>query len=198
MKMKSVFKNLLFLSMLAMLTSSLSSCSYNSIVRKEEGVAGSWGQVENVYQRRADLIPNLVNTVKGVANFEKSTLVAVQEARSKATQVTVDPNKLTPENVAKFQNAQDGLGQAIGRLLMVTENYPQLKANENFTQLQNELEGTENRIAVERRKFNESVQDYNATIRSFPANLTAKMFGFEKKGYFAATARAEKPPQVQF
>lgn len=177
---------------------SLSSCGYNSMVQLDEQVQSQWAQVENVYQRRADLIPNLVNTVKGAANFEKETLTQVVEARAKATSVNVDPTKLTPESIQKFQNAQGELSSALGRLLMVTENYPQLKANANFQELQAQIEGTENRITVERQKFNEVTQEYNSKIRSFPNNLMAGMFGFEKKGYFQAEAGAQKAPKVEF
>lgn len=177
---------------------SFSSCDYNGIVKLDEQVQAQWAQVQNVYQRRADVIPNLVNTVKGAANFEKETLTQVIEARAKATSVTVDPDKLTPENIQKFQNAQGELSNALGRLLMVTENYPELKANANFRDLQAQIEGTENRIATERQKFNEVTQLYNSKIRSFPNNLTAGMFGFEKKGYFQAEAGSEKAPKVEF
>lgn len=177
---------------------SLSSCGYNSMVKLDEQVQAQWGQVENVYQRRADLIPNLVNTVKGAADFEKETLTQVIEARAKATQITVNPDQLTPENIQRFQSAQGELSSAIGRLLMVTENYPQLKANANFQELQAQLEGTENRITVERQKFNQVTQEYNSKIRTFPNNLTAGLFGFEKKGYFQAEAGAQKAPTVEF
>ncbi|MGV8878567.1 MAG: LemA family protein [Sphingobacteriaceae bacterium] len=177
---------------------SLSSCSYNSMVKLDENVKAKWGDVESQYQRRADLIPNLVNTVKGAANFEKETLTAVIEARAKATSVQVDPTKLTPESIQQFQAAQGQLSSALGRLLAVSENYPELKANANFQGLQATLEGTENRINVSRRDFNESVQQYNSKIRAFPANLTAKMFGFTEKGYFQAEAGSDKAPKVQF
>ena len=185
-----------FLPVLAL--AGLSSCGYNDIVEKQEKVSGSWAQVQNVYQRRADLIPNLVNTVKGAADFEKSTLTAVMEARAKATQVTLKADELTPEKVKQFQQAQQGLSSALARLMVVSENYPNLKANQNFLDLQSQLEGTENRITVERMKFNESVQDYNTYIQKFPTNLTAKMFTFEKKGYFEAEAAAQKAPKVEF
>ena len=168
------------------------------MVTKEEAVEAAWSQVENVYQRRADLIPNLVNVVKGAANFEKETLTGVVEARAKATQITVDPKNLTPEKIQEFQAAQGELSQALGKLLMITENYPELKANQNFRDLQVQLEGTENRITQERRKFNEVVQDFNTYIRQFPRNLIAGMFGFEKKGYFEADKGAEKAPTVDF
>ncbi len=177
---------------------SLSSCGYNSMVEKQEAVDEKWSQVQNVYQRRADLIPNLVSVVKGYAKHESQTLENVIAARSRATQVTLDPDKLTPENIQKFQQAQDGLSTALGKLLMITENYPDLKANQNFLELQAQLEGTENRIAVERRNFNEAVKDYNTYIRKFPNNLTAGMFGFEKKAYFEAQSGADKAPKIEF
>ncbi len=174
------------------------SGKYNGLVTREEGTKQAWAQVENVYQRRLDLIPNLVETVKGYAAHEKSTFVDVTNARAKATQVTVDPTKLTPEQIQKFQGAQDGLSQSLGRLMVVMEKYPELKANQNFLDLQAQLEGTENRIAVERRKFNEVVQDYNTNLRSFPTNMFASMFGFQQKGYFQAEAGAEKAVKVKF
>lgn len=174
------------------------SCGYNSFVKLDEQVQSQWAQVQNVYQRRADLVPNLVSTVKGVANFEKSTLTQVMEARAKATSIQVDPNKLTPDNVKKFQNAQGELSQALGRLMMITENYPNLKANENFLELQAQLEGTENRITVERQRFNEVTQVYNAKVRTFPNNIVAGMFNFDKKGYFEAEVGAAKAPTVKF
>ena len=168
------------------------------MVSKDENVKAKWGVVQADYQRRADLVPNLVATVKGVANFEKSTLVDVTEARAKATAITVDPTKLTPETIQKYQQAQGQLSTALGRLMVASENYPQLKANENFTGLQAQLEGTENRINIARLDFNQAVQDYNSKIRSFPANITAKMFSFTEKGYFQAEAGANKAPKVQF
>ena len=171
---------------------------YNGMVEQEEDVNKAWSQVENVYQRRADLIPNLVNTVKGYAAHESETLQGVIEARSKATQVSVNAEDLTEENIKKFQAAQGDLQQALGRLLMLTENYPDLKANENFRDLQTQLEGTENRITVERQKFNESAKAYNTNIRKFPNNIFAGMFGFEKKAYFEAQQGAEKAPEVKF
>jgi LemA protein len=177
---------------------SLSSCGYNSMVKLDEQVTSQWAQVENVYQRRADLIPNLVNSVKGAANFEKETLTQVIEARAKATSVNVDPTKLTPESIAQFQAAQGALSQSLGRLLATVEAYPELKANQNFLELQAQLEGSENRITVERQKFNTVTQEYNSTIRTFPNNLTAGMFGFKAKGYFQAEAGANKAPKVEF
>lgn len=171
---------------------------YNKLVSADEIAQSMWSQVENVYQRRADLIPNLVATVKGYAAHESETLESVVAARAKATQVTVDPSNLTAESVAKFNEAQGELSTALGRLLLIQENYPDLKANENFRDLQAQLEGTENRIATERMKFNQAVKDYNTTIRRFPANIIASAFGFEKKGYFEAQAGAETAPKVEF
>lgn len=172
--------------------------SYNNMVSKQEATSSAWSQVENVYQRRLDLIPNLVNTVKGVANFEQKTLEGVINARASATQVKVDASKLSPEQIQKFQASQGELSQALGRLMVVAEQYPQLKATQNFLELQSQLEGTENRIAVERQKFNEIVKDYNTYIRKFPQVLYAGIFGFDKKGYFEATAGADKAPEVNF
>lgn len=172
--------------------------AYNSMVVADENVQASWAQVENVYQRRADLIPNLVATVKGYAEHESKTLESVIAARSKATQVTVDPANLTEEALARFNEAQGEVSAALGRLLMITENYPDLKANQNFLELQAQLEGTENRIATERMKFNETAKSYNTLVRSFPNNIIASMFGFEKKGYFEAQAGAETAPKVEF
>lgn len=171
---------------------------YNSMVRMDEGVSSAWAQVENVYQRRADLVPNLVATVKGYVEHESSTLEAVVNARAKATQMTVDPSSLSEAEIAQFTAAQDELGAAIGRLLVSVERYPDLKANQNFLELQAQLEGTENRITVERQKFNEAARSYNVTIRKFPNNIFAGMFGFEKKGYFEASEGAEQAPVVSF
>lgn len=171
---------------------------YNSMVMKQEAVEAQWAQVENVYQRRADLIPNLVATVKGYAQHEQGTLTAVIEARAKATSITVDPSELDPEDIAKFQAAQDELHSALSRLLVSVEDYPDLKANENFLALQSQLEGTENRITVERQKFNETAMDYNQYIRKFPRNIIASMFDFEKVGYFKAQAGSEVAPKVEF
>lgn len=173
--------------------------SYNNLVTLRESVNQSWSQVENQYQRRADLIPNLVSTVKGYANFEKSVLTEVTEARSKVSQMTVTKDVLDdPQAFQKFQAAQGQLSGALSRLLVTVENYPDLKANENFLQLQAQLEGTENRIAVERRKFNETVQSYNTSIKRFPTSIFANVFGFNEKQYFKATAGSEAPPKVQF
>lgn len=176
----------------------LSSCGYNSMVEKEEAVNTAWSNVENQYQRRADLIPNLVNTVKGYTTHEQETLESVVNARSKATQITVNADNMTPEKLKEYQAAQGEVGSALSRLLAVTENYPELKANQNFQELQAQLEGTENRISVERRNFNQATQDYNTYIRKFPNNLFAGMFGFEKKPYFEAEAGNEKAPEVKF
>jgi LemA protein len=196
--MKKTWIILAVIAVLLLLAYSSVKNSYNSMVTMEEGVTAQWSQVENVYQRRSDLIPNLVNTVKGYADFEKETLTQVIEARAKATQVTVDPNKLDAQSIQKFQDAQTGLSSALGRLMVVMEKYPDLKANQGFLDLQAQLEGTENRITVERMKFNESAQGYNTLIRKFPKNLFAGMFGFEKKAYFEAEAGAEKAPEVTF
>jgi LemA protein len=171
---------------------------YNKLVSAEEAVSSQWGNVENQYQRRADLIPNLVATVKGYAAHESQTLEAVTAARAKATQVTVDPTSLTPENLQEYQAGLGVLSSALGRLLMITENYPDLKANQNFIELQAQLEGTENRIAVERNRFNEMAMNYNATIRRFPTSLIAAIYGFEKKPYFEAQDGTEKAPEVKF
>ena len=171
---------------------------YNYLVGEEEKVATQWANVENVYQRRADLIPNLVNTVKGYADFEQETLTQVIEARAKATSVTIDPSNLNEQSLAAFQQAQDGLGSALSRLLVTIERYPDLKANQNFLSLQTQLEGTENRIAVERRKFNEVTRIYNTSIRRFPTSIIANRKGFEKKALFEATEGAETAPVVEF
>ena len=176
-----------------------SGCSYNTLVTMDENVNQAWSQVENQYQRRADLIPNLVKTVQGYADFEKSVLTEVTEMRSKVGQIKLSADDLADEDkFKKFQEAQDQFSGAISRLLVVAENYPQLKANENFLSLQTQLEGTENRIAVERKKFNEAVQDYNTKIRSFPTLITAKIFGFKEKQYFKSTPGSEKTPDVNF
>lgn len=189
------FRNLLILFVASL---SLSSCGYNEMVSKSEKVESQWAQVENVYQRRADLIPNLVNTVKGYADFEQQTLTDVIEARSKATSTTIDPENLTPENIERFQQAQNQLSGALSRLLVTVERYPNLKANQNFLELQAQLEGTENRIAVERRNFNIATQDYNTYIKQFPRVIYASWFGFERKGYFEADEGASEVPEVEF
>lgn len=172
--------------------------AYNNMVTEDENVQNAWAQVENVYQRRADLIPNLVATVKGYAEHESATLENVIAARAKATQMTVDPANLSEETIAKFNEAQGELSTALGRLLLIQENYPDLKANQQFSELQAQLEGTENRIATERMKFNDAAKVYNTMIRKFPDNIIASIFGFEKKGYFEAQAGAETAPKVEF
>jgi LemA protein len=171
---------------------------YNGMVTMQESVTSQWGNVQTAYQRRSDLIPNFVNTVKGAANFEQTTLTQVIEARAKATSVTIDPTKMTAENMQQFQAAQGQLSSALSRLMVVVEQYPQLKATQNFRDLQVELEGTENRISVERRKFNEVAQTYNTFIKRFPQTFLAGMFGFQPKPYFEAAAGAEKAPEVKF
>ncbi|MBV8038226.1 LemA family protein [Bacteroides sp. AN502] len=171
---------------------------YNSLVGMDENVSNQWANVETQYQRRADLIPNLVNTVKGYAAHEKETLEGVIAARSQATQIKVDPTDLTPEKLAEYQKAQGQLATALGKLLAITENYPDLKANQNFLELQAQLEGTENRINVARKNFNDAAKAYNTTIRRFPKNILAGMFGFDKRAYFEAAEGAEQAPQVQF
>lgn len=180
------------------LTSTLSSCGYNTMVKMDEDVKSKWNQVETQYQRRSDLIPNLVSTVKGAAKFEQSTLTAVVEARAKATQVKVDAEDLSPEKLEKFQAAQGQVSQALGKLMVLTENYPELKATEQFRDLSVQLEGTENRIAVARKDFNDAIQVYNTKVRSFPNNLTAGMFGFKTKAGFKSDAGAENAPKVAF
>jgi LemA protein len=193
--MKKLFVNLFSLSMLAF----LSSCGYNTMVDNRENVNEKWAQVENVYQRRADLIPNLVNTVKGYAAHEEKVLVEVIEARAKATSMNINVDNLTPENIQKFEQAQSGLQSALSRLMLVMERYPDLKANQNFLELQSQLEGSENRITVERMKFNEAVKIYNSHIARFPNVLYASSFNFLPKGYFQATTPgAEKAPEVNF
>jgi LemA protein len=187
------------LSIFFVLSFSLYGCSYNTLIQMEEQVNQAWSQVENQYQRRADLIPNLVKTVQGYADFEKGVLTEVTELRSKVGQVKITADDLSDEDkFRKFQEAQDQLSGALSRLLVVSENYPQLKANENFLQLQSQLEGTENRISVERKKFNEAVQQYNTKIRSFPTLITAKIFGFKDKQYFKSAPGTEKAPDVNF
>jgi LemA protein len=176
----------------------LSGCGYNKLVTQDEAINQAWAQVENAYQRRADLIPNLVETVKGYANFEKSTLTDVIEARAKATSVTVDPSNLSPEAIQNFQTAQNGLTSSLSRLMVVVEKYPDLKANQNFLELQAQLEGTENRISFERKKFNDVVGAYNTARRVFPRNIIAGIFGFKERGYFKADEGAAKAPAVKF
>ena len=177
----------------------MSGCNtYNTFVDLDEEVENAWGKVQSAYQRRADLIPNLVNTVKGVADFEQETLTEVANARAKATSITIDPSNITADQLKSFQEAQSGLSQSLGRLLMVSENYPELKANQSFVELQTQLEGTENRIKVERDRFNDTVTAYNKKIRRFPASFYATIFGFDARSPFEAQAGAEQAPQVQF
>ena len=190
---------ILFSISIIFILSTIYGCGYNTIVGLDEKANQAWAQVENQYQRRMDLIPNLVKTVEGVANFEKSVMTDVTNARSRVGQMQLKPEDLNdPEKFAQYQKAQDQLGSAISRLLVVSENYPQLKANENFLQLQSQLEGTENRISVERKKFNEAVQEYNTNIRTFPKLITAKIFGFKEKEYFKGREGSENAPDVKF
>jgi LemA protein len=197
--MKTTYRKLFFLPILALITISLSGCGYNTLVTMEESVDGAWSQVENQYQRRADLIPNLVNTVKGYADFEKSVLTEVTEARSKVGQTQLSADDLSdPVKFQQFQDAQDQLSGALSRLLVVVEAYPELKANENFLALQAQLEGTENRIAVERKRFNDAVQLYNTEIRTFPTLITAGLFGFKDKQYFKSKEGSDQVPEVNF
>jgi LemA protein len=192
-------KKLLYILLIVAGALSLSSCSgYNNMVEKQEAVTSQWGNVQNAYQRRADLIPNLVNTVKGYAAHEQETFTQVTEARSRATQTNINPENLTTESLQEYQQAQNQLSQSLGRLLLIQENYPELKANQNFLALQDELAGTENRISVERNRFNQLAQDYNSYIRKFPQVIYAKWFDFESKAYFEALPEAQTAPQVQF
>ena len=192
-------KKILWIAVLAFVLSfTQTSCNYNALVTSEEEVNAAWSQVENVYQRRADLVPQLVNTVKGAANFEKKTLEAVTNARAAASSVKIDPSNMSEEDLAKFQETQDQLGSSLSRLLVTVEAYPELKANQNFMDLQAQLEGTENRIAVERKKFNEAAQKYNTDRRRFPRILFAKLYGFKERPYFQAAAGAEQAPDVEF
>lgn len=196
--MKKILIPVLILAVIGIFIYTKAVGTYNQFVQTEETINGQWAEVQTQYQRRADLIPNLVNTVKGYAEFEQETLTGVVEARSKATSVQIDPTNLTPEKLAEFQQAQDQLSGALSRLLVTVEKYPDLKANQNFLELQAQLEGTENRISVARRNFNESVQAYNSNLRTFPNNIFAGWYGFETKGYFEAAAGAESAPTVKF
>lgn len=190
-------KKIILMAMIAMF--SLTSCgTYNGMVEKEEAVKSAWSNVETQYQRRADLIPNLVSTVKGYATHEESTLTAVVDARAKATSVNVSLDDLTEQSIAEYQKAQSAVTSALGRLIAVSENYPNLKANQNFLELQAQLEGTENRITVARKEFNDATQAFNTTVRRFPANLIAMMFDFEQKPYFSADDNAATAPKVKF
>lgn len=196
--MKKILIPIAIIAVIGFLVYSKAVGVYNTFVQTEETINGQWAEVETQYQRRADLIPNLVNTVKGYADFEQETLTGVIEARSKATSINLQADDLTPENIAKFQNAQDQLSGSLSRLLVAVERYPDLKANQNFLELQAQLEGTENRIAVARRNFNQSVQSYNSNLRTFPNNMFAGWYGFETKGYFEASAGSENAPTVEF
>jgi LemA protein len=196
--MKTSFHRIYWAGLLVLLVPFLSGCGYNQMIQLDEGVTSQWAQVENAYQRRADLIPNLVATVKGYAEYEQETLTKVIEARSKATSVNINAENLDAGMLQQFQQVQDELSSALSRLLVVVEKYPDLKANQNFLDLQAQLEGTENRIAVERQKFNTATMDYNQYIRKFPQLIVAKIFGFDKKVYFEAREGSEVPPTVEF
>ena len=193
----NTLKKIILMAIVAIFT--MTSCStYNNMVTKEEAVKTAWSNVETQYQRRADLIPNLVSTVKGYAAHEQSTLQAVVDARAKATSITLSPENLSSEKIAEYQKAQSAVTSALGRLIAVSENYPDLKANQNFLELQAQLEGTENRITVARKEFNDATQSYNTTVRRFPANLVAMIFGFDQKPYFSADESAATAPKVEF
>ncbi len=197
--MGNLFKRLIFVIVIFAFASSFYGCGYNTLVSLQENVNSAWAQVENQYQRRADLIPNLVSTVQGAADFEKSVLTEVTDARSRVGQMKLNADDLSdPQKFQMYQQAQDQLSSALSRLLVVSENYPQLRSNENFLNLQSQLEGTENRISTERRRFNEAVQGYNTEVRSFPALIMAKIFGFKEKEYFKSVAGSDKAPDVNF
>ena len=196
--MKKKWITIIVIAVIALFFYSSIKGNYNKMVAMDEGVKSQWAQVENVYQRRADLIPNLVNTVKGYAEHEQETLTGVIEARAKATSTTIDPSNLNTESIQAFQQAQSGLSSALSRLMVVVERYPDLKANQNFLELQAQLEGTENRITVERQKFNNSAQTFNTFIKQFPKNIYANIFGFEEKAYFKAQENAQEAPKVEF
>lgn len=197
--MKNLFNKLLLTAIVLFTAGNFYGCGYNTLVTLQESVSSAWSQVENQYQRRADLIPNLVSTVQGAADFEKSVLTEVTEARSRVGQMKLSADDLSdPQKFQMYQQAQDQLSSALSRLLVVSENYPQLKSNENFLNLQSQLEGTENRISVERRRFNESVQAYNTEVKSFPSLIMAKIFGFKEKEYFKSAPGSEKAPGVNF
>lgn len=198
LKMKSMKKSTIIIIAVLALLAIWAVTGYNGLVAMEENVNGQWSNVETQYQRRADLIPNLVNTVKGYASHERETLEGVIEARSKATRITVNAEDLTPEKLAEYQKAQGAVTSALGKLLAITENYPELKANQNFLELQAQLEGTENRINVTRTNFNNTAKEFNTSIRRFPKNILAGLFGFEKRAYFEAAEGAEQAPKVEF
>lgn len=197
MKKKTII-TIVVLAVVVLMIARFGISANNNMVEKQEGVRTAWSQVENQYQRRADLIPNLVNTVKGYATHEEQTLTNVIEARAKATQMTVDPSQLTDEALQKYMATQNNLSQALGRLMVVAEQYPELKANENFQMLQTQLEGTENRITTERQRFNETAKEYNIYIRKFPRNIFANILGFKPQAYFESVAGAEVAPVVAF
>lgn len=197
--MRTNITKVIFLLIVFIFSSNFYGCGYNTLVTMQESVTSAWSQVENQYQRRSDLIPNLVKTVQGAADFEKSVLTEVTDARSRVGQMKLSAEDLSdPQKFEQFQKAQDQLSSALSRLLVVSENYPQLKTNESFLQLQSQLEGTENRISVERRRFNETVQVYNTEVKSFPSLIMAKIFGFKEKEYFKAVTGSEKAPDVNF
>lgn len=196
--MKKIIFKIFSVASVLLAASTLTSCNYNSLVEEQQGVDQKWAEVENQYQRRADLIPNLVNTVKGYSTHEEETLVKVTEARAKATSITINADDLDEENLAKFQQAQNDLSSALKSLLAVSEAYPDLKANENFMNLQTQLEGTENRIAIARRNYTEAVAEYNTSIKKFPTNIYAGWFGFKPKPQFKAESGAERAPEVKF
>ncbi len=198
LKMKSMKKSTIIIIAVLALLAIWAVTGYNGLVAMEENVNGQWSNVETQYQRRADLIPNLVNTVKGYASHERETLEGVIEARSKATRITVNAEDLTPEKLAEYQKAQGAVTSALGKLLAITENYPELKANQNFLELQAQLEGTENRINVARTNFNNTAKEFNTSIRRFPKNILAGLFGFEKRAYFEAAEGADQAPKVEF
>ena len=198
LKMKSMKKSTIIIIAVLALLAIWAVTGYNGLVAMEENVNGQWSNVETQYQRRADLIPNLVNTVKGYASHERETLEGVIEARSKATRITVNAEDLTPEKLAEYQKAQGAVTSALGKLLAITENYPEPKANQNFLELQAQLEGTENRINVARTNFNNTAKEFNTSIRRFPKNILAGLFGFEKRAYFEAAEGAEQAPKVEF
>ena len=198
LKMKSMKKSTIIIIAVLALLAIWAVTGYNGLVAMEENVNGQWSNVETQYQRRADLIPNLVNTVKGYASHERETLEGVIEARSKATRITVNAEDLTPEKLAEYQKAQGAVTSALGKLLAITENYPELKANQNFLELQAQLEGTENRINVARTNFDNTAKEFNTSIRRFPKNILAGLFGFEKRAYFEAAEGAEQAPKVEF
>ncbi len=197
-KMSKASTTLIVVALVVVVVAMSAFSMYNGLVTKDEGVSTAWADLQSQYQRRSDLIPNLVSTVKGYAKLESETLEGVVSARARATQVTVDADNLTPEKLQQIQAAQGELSAALGKLLAISENYPQLKANENFSELQAQLEGTENRINESRRLYNEAVQNYNVSVRRFPNNLLSGMFGFEKKAKFEAEAGADKAPKVEF